>query len=63
MMILTTGGVLAASAIFLIPMTPFSIAAHALTSPGIGEENERTDSATPILFTNTCNIPYLFYTL
>jgi len=33
--VLTTGGVLAASAIFLIPMTPFSIAAPALPGPGI----------------------------
>lgn len=32
---LTTGGVLAASAIFLIPMAPFSIAAPALPGPRI----------------------------
>ena len=33
--VLTTGVVLAASALFLIPMTPFSIAAPALPGPGI----------------------------
>jgi ech hydrogenase subunit A len=35
LIVLTTGGVLAAGALFLIPMTPFSIAFPALPGPGI----------------------------